>query len=389
MKKIINLSFIALSLLAAACQQDDQLAEKKEELAEKKSQMQSLKSEISELEKEIAAEDPEFARANRRAALVTTTPVMVKDFEHFVEVRGEVRSNKNVTISAETMGRINRIPVEEGQRVRQGEVLLAINANVLESNVEEIKTQLELARSVFERQKNLWEQNIGTEIQYLEAKNRKEALERQLSTLQTQLSQSVVRAPFSGTIEEVMVRQGEMASAGMPLVRLVSLQDMYIKADVSENYIGNFERGDEVEVSFPALNRTITTTLASVGQVIDPRNRTFTIEARLPAGDTELLKPNLLAVLKVKDFEKEDAIVIPTNLIQRDGQGAFVYVVSQQGEVPQARKKHIETGITYQNQTLVQNGLSGDDVLVNQGFREVVDGMNLQISTEEAGLAIK
>lgn len=388
MKKIINLSFIALSLLAIACQQDDQLAEKKQELAEKKSRMQELRNEISELEKEIAAQDPEFARANRRAALVTTLPVMVQDFEHFVEVRGEVRSNRNVTISAETMGLVNRIPVEEGQYVKQGEVLLNINANVLQSNIEEVKTRLELASSVFERQKNLWEQNIGSEIQFLEAKNRKEALERQLATMQTQLNQSVIRAPFSGTIEELMARQGEMASAGTPLLRLVSLQNMYIKADVSENYIGSFSKGDAVEVTFPALNLTITTSLASVGQVIDPRNRTFTIEARLP-DDMEQLKPNLLAVLKVKDFEKSDAIVIPTNLIQRDGQGEFVYVVSQQAEVPQARKKYIETGITYQNLTLVQAGLDGDDLLVNQGFREVVDGMNLQIRSDEAGLAIK
>lgn len=388
MKKIINLSFIALSLLAVACQEDSPLAEKKAALAEKKSEMQSLKDEISELEKEIAAQDPDFARANRRAALVTTTGVMVKDFEHFVEVRGEVRSNSNVTISAETMGLISRIPVDEGRQVQKGAVLLNINANVLQSNMEEVKTQLELASSVYERQKNLWDQNIGSEIQFLEAKNRKEALERQLATLETQLNQSVVRAPFSGTIEEIMVRQGEMASAGMPLLRLVSLQDMYIKADVSENYIGKFKRGDEVEVTFPSLNRTITTTLASVGQVIDSRNRTFTIEARLP-GETELLKPNLLAVLKVKDFEQDNAIVIPTNLIQRDGQGEFVYVVAQQGEVAQARKKHIETGVTYQNQTMVQEGLDGEDVLVDQGFREVVDGMNLQISNDEAGLAIK
>jgi membrane fusion protein (multidrug efflux system) len=388
MKKNIYLSLITLSMLAASCGQDDQLAEKKEALSEKKSQMRELKAEISELESEIAALDPEFARANRRAALVTTKPVVQQYFEHFVEVRGEVRSNKNVSISAEAMGMINRIPVEEGQQVRQGEVLLNINASVLRNNIEEVKTQLELARSVFERQKNLWDQNIGSEIQFLEAKTKKEGLERQLATLQAQLNQSVLRAPFSGTIEEIMVREGEMTSVGMPLLRLVSLQDMYIKADVSENYIGSFKKGDEVEVHFPALNRRITTTLASVGQVIDPRNRTFTIEARLP-GDTELLKPNLLAVLQVKDFEAEDAIVIPTNLIQRDGKGEFVYVVEQQAEVPQAKKKHIETGITYQNQTMVKSGLSADDTLIDQGFREVVDGMNLQISGEEAGLAIK
>ncbi len=377
-----------LSLLATACQEKNDLAEKKEALSEKKAKMQELKAEISQLEQEIAAKDTAFAKSNRRAALVTTTPVIQKDFEHFVEVRGEVESDKNVTISAETGGRITSIPVEVGRRVQAGQVLLNINADVLRNNIEEVKTQYQLASTVFERQKNLWEQNIGTEVQFLEARNRKEALERQLATLQTQLSQSVVKAPFSGTVEEIMARQGEMASPGAPLVRLVSLQDMKVKASVSEQYIGQFKQGDEVEITFPSLNKTIESTLVSVGQVINQSNRTFTIEASLP-GDNDLLKPNLLAVLKVKNFERDNAIVVPTNLIQRDGKGPYVYVVDKNKEVPQARKKHIETGVTYENQTLVESGLDANDVLIEQGFREVVDGMNLRITESEEGLAVK
>lgn len=388
MKKNIFLSLLMLSLFGAACQQQNDLAEKKETLSEKKEKMQELKEEISQLEQEIASLDTSFAKSNRRAALVTTTPVLQKDFEHFVEVRGEVESDKNVTISAETVGRVINIPVEEGAQVQKGQVLVNINADILRNNMEELRTQYELASTVFERQKNLWEQNIGTEVQFLEAKNRKEALERQLSTLQTQLSQSVVRAPFSGTVEEIMVRQGEMASGGAPLVRLVSLQDMYVKANVSEQYIGRFKKGDEVEITFPSLNRTIQSTLVSVGQVINQSNRTFTIEARLP-DDNDLLKPNLLAVVKVKDFERNDAIVIPTNLIQRDGKGPYVYVVGGNEQTPQAKKKHIETGVTYENQTLVESGLKADDVLVEQGFREVVDGMNLRITENEEGLAVQ
>ena len=388
MKRSIYLSILGLSMFAAACQGKSELEEKRRELTEKKEKMQELKAQISELETEIAALDPEFAKTNRRAALVSIQPVVKTDFKHFVEVRGEVRSDKNVTLSSEAMGMVTNIPVEEGQKVEKGQVLVTVNADVLRNNIEGVKTQLELASTVFERQKNLWDQNIGTEVQFLEAKNRKESLERQLTTLQSQLAQSVVRAPFSGTIEEIAVRQGEMASVGMPLVRLVSLQDMYIKADVSENYIGRFQKGDKVEVNFPSLNRTIETTLASVGQVINPNNRTFTIEARLPK-ESDLLRPNLLAVLKVKDFEKEDAIVVPTNLIQRDGQGEYVYVVATKGEVPQAKKKHITTGISYNNQTLVKSGLAPDDILIDQGFREVVDGMNLRIAENEEGLAIK
>ena len=381
MNKVIKLSALALSILATSCGANDDLSEKKKELSEKKKELQELKVQISELEQEIAAADPAFGKEVREAQLVTVMPVKQENFEHFVEVRGDVQSEKNVTLSAESMGTVEQVPVTQGQKVNKGQLLVSINSDILRNNISEVKTQLELAKTVYERQKNLWDQKIGTEVQYLQAKANMEAQQNRLATLQSQLAQSQVRAPFAGTIEEVRVRVGESASPGLPLVRLVSLEDMYIKADVSESFIGAFNKGDKVEIYFPSLDKTYETTITAVGQVINPSNRTFSLEARLP-NDTDLLRPNLLAVLKVKDFEQENAIVIPTHLIQRDRKGQYVYVVQEKEDVKEVVKKHIETGLSYNNETLVKSGLSASDVLVNEGFREVSEGVSVRILDE-------
>jgi membrane fusion protein (multidrug efflux system) len=370
-----------LAFFAAACNPGDELSERKAELKEKKKELQSLKAEIESLEEQIAAADPSFGKEVREAQLVTVLPVKQETFEHFVEVSGDVQSEKNVTISAESMGTIEQVPVSEGQQVNRGQLLVSVNADVLRNNISEVKTQLELATAVFERQKNLWDQKIGTEVQFLQTKTNKEALENRLSMMQSQLAQAQARAPFAGTIEEVMVRVGESASPGVPLVRLVSLQDMYIKANVSENLVGAFKKGDKVEIFFPSVDKTYESTITAVGQVINPNNRTFTLDARLP-NDTELLRPNLLAVLKVKDYEQQNAIVVPTHLIQHDRKGSYVYVVEAQDGVKQVLKKHVETGLSYNNETLVKSGLQASDVLVNEGFRQVSEGVAVKVADE-------
>ncbi|EMR02790.1 efflux RND transporter periplasmic adaptor subunit [Cesiribacter andamanensis] len=375
-----------LVLLAAACSGGTEIDAKKAELKEKKKELQDLRAQISELEKEIAEADPAFGQEVREAQLVTVLPVKQETFEHFVEVSGDVRSDKNVTISAEAMGVVERVLVTEGQQVRRGQSLMSINADVLRNNISELKSQLELATAVYERQKNLWDQKIGTEVQFLQTKANKEALENRLSMLLSQLAQANVTAPFAGTIEEVLIRAGEAASPGMPMLRLVSLQDMSIRADVSERFVGSFKQGDAVEVYFPSLDKTITSTIKAVGQVINPNNRTFTLEARLP-NDSELLRPNLLAVLRVKDFEQEGALVVPTHLIQRDRKGDFVYVVEDRDNAKQVTKKHIETGLSYQNETMIKSGLQPSDVLVNEGFRQVSEGVNVKVATETVATA--
>lgn len=365
---------MSLLLLAACGGNTDEIEAKKQQLATYKTEVNDLNQKISSLEQEIAAMDPSFAQQNRKATLVTTIPVQTKTFRHFVEVRGSVASRKNVTLSSEVPGRVQTIQVKEGQTVSKGQVLLILDAETTRNNIKELETALELATTRFERQSNLWEKNIGTEIQYLEAKNQKESLERSLATMRSQLAQSVLRAPFSGNIDRVMARVGEMAQPGVPLVRIVSLTDMYVEADLSESLLGKFHEGDSVEVRFPSLNKSIQTTISSIGQVISPNNRTFTIEVQLPEND-DLLKPNLLAVVRISDFEAKDAVVVPTNLIQTDNSGDFIYIAKQGEEVMEAEKVRVERGLTYENETMIASGLQGGEKLIKEGFREVAEGV--------------
>jgi len=372
------LSIILAGLVLASCQPSNNLEEKMAELKDKKAEMAELKESIEQLEEEIASLDPEFARANRKATLITTVPVENKRFESFIEVSGSVESRKNVLVSAETQGLIEKIYVVEGEAVRGGQTLIRLDNEILMRSYEELKTNYELAETMYERQSNLWSQKIGTEMQYLEAKNRKEALENQIKTLQSQIEKTYIKAPFSGTIDELDAKLGQFAQPSVPLIRLVSLENLYIKAEVSEAYVGAIRKGDPTTVSFPSMNQEFETTISAIGQVINRDNRTFTVEVKVPDLPVPL-KPNLVAVVKIKDFESEDAVVIPNNLIQKDSRGDYVYIATRNSDNLVARKVPIERGKTYKNETLVIEGLEGGEELINDGFRDVSDGVNVKI----------
>jgi RND family efflux transporter MFP subunit len=387
MRSTLTLSLIIISgILFSACSgNDSDLAQKKQQLKEYKQELSTLEDQIATLEEEIAEEDPSFARLSQKATLVTTIPVVSKTFEHFVEVRGSVTSRRNITISAEAPGMISSLRATEGESVMKNQILLTQNAETIRRNIQELQTSLELAETRYNRQKNLWDQNIGTELQYLEAENAVESLKSRISSLQAQLSNYIIRAPFSGTIDEVFVKEGEMAQPGLPMIRLVSLQDMYIEADVSETFLGEFEKGDSVVVSLPSIDKTLKSTISSVGKVINENNRTFKVEVRLP-NDMSLLRPNLLAVIKIKDFSKPNALVIPTNLILEDTKGDYVFITedsSQEGKI--AVKKHINRGMTYKNETVISQGLEGNEMLIDKGFREVAEGVRIDVVSEEPG----
>jgi membrane fusion protein (multidrug efflux system) len=377
MKSITSILLAILVTFFSACKKDD-LASKKKELKEKKQELQEIRSGIAELEKEIAELDPEFGKKNRKATLITTTKVEKRVFEHYVEVSGSVQSRRNVLISAENMGAIQQIPVQEGYQVAKGQLILSMDIELFERTLDRLTTDLALATTMFEKQSNLWEQNIGTEVQYLEAKNRKESLENEIANVKTQISKSQVRAPFPGTVEEVFVRVGEMAQPGTPLVRIVNHRDMYVKADLSESYIGNFKKGDMAVVFFPSIDKTIESRITSIGQVIDQQNRTFSIEVALPFTNF-IVKPNLIATVKIKDFHQKDAVVVPSKLIQKDNLGDFVFVTEQDSASAIAKKVQINRGITYQNKTMILEGLSGNETLIDEGFRDVAEGTKVQI----------
>jgi len=205
-------------------------------------------------------------------------------------------------------------------------------------------------------------------------------LEQQIANVKAQIAKSSIRAPFDGSIEQVYVNNGEMAMSGNPIAQIVNHSGLFVSADISESFVGSFDKGDTAIIDFPSLNETIKAKITAVGQVIDPQNRTFKVEIRLPDLDFKI-KPNLLAVVKITDYEKQNASIVPSNLIQQDMTGEYVFVTEENGEQDQliAKKIHIERGKTYKNETLVLSGLTGKESLINEGFKEVIDGSPVKV----------
>ncbi|MBR9773767.1 efflux RND transporter periplasmic adaptor subunit [Cyclobacterium marinum] len=372
--KFLTLS-LALGMFSCSQQEKDDLSSKKNQLEEFKSESAALKVKIEELEEEISTLDPEFRKNRRKSVLVTTVKPKVGKFEHYVEVTGSVLSKKNVNISSEVSGRVEEIVTREGMSVRKGQVIAIIDAESIERNLDEIKTQLELARTIFEKQERLWNQKIGTEIQYLEAKNRKETLEKNLASIELQKDRTTITAPFNGTVEELTVRVGELVQPGSPVVNFVGEDDLFIEGDISERFVGILNKGDSVSIHFPSIDKTIKTRVTAIGKIINPDNRTFKVEVFLPR--VENVKPNMISVLNIQDYSVDEAVVVPTYLILKDNQGSYVFVVDN----GVAHKKYVERGMTYEGHTEITKGLDGSETLIDKGFREVGDNFNVKISS--------
>lgn len=380
---VILLSAIALLVLGCSPSGDDsEVAKLKEQLTEKRDELKELESEIKGLEAAIVGLDPSFEAYERTARLITTTPATQGLFEHFVQVRGNVASRTNVTMSAESAGTVARIHVREGQYVQQGQTLVSLDANILAKSIEEIKKNLELAETLYEKQKALWEDGIGTEVQYLQSKNQFESLKARLASTQAQYALSITKAPFSGRIDQIMINPGQQIMPGTPILRLVGDRDMYLEADLSEKYIGAFEEGDSVSIYLPSLHDTTYSVVSSMGEVINPLNRTITVEIKLPK--VPGLKPNMLAVVKLKDYSHPNAVMVPNNLIQTDRDGDFIFVAVKDAEAGLvADKVRITRGRNYEGMAEVTSGLTGDEVLIDEGFREVVDGAFVKLAEQE------
>ncbi|HSI78712.1 MAG TPA: efflux RND transporter periplasmic adaptor subunit [Lunatimonas sp.] len=375
MKRYYTFLMIALAGFVISCTKEiSDLDQKKKQLQEYQNEAAELKVKMDELSTEIAQLDPEFARSERKAVLVTTTQPKTGTFTHYVEITGSVLSKKNVNISAEVAGRVQEVKAMEGMRARKGQELAVIDAESVDRNIDELKGQLELATTIFEKQQRLWDQQIGTEVQFLEAKNRKENLEKSLATLTIQKDRTVVRAPFDGTVESVMVRLGELVQAGSSMINFVGESDLYIEGDVSEKYVGVLQQGDSVQVVFPSIDKQLETKVTAVGAVINPNNRTFKVEVFLPRMD--LVKPNMISVLRINDYQNKEAVVVPSYLILQDNQGDYVFVVDNDT----AKKKYVKRGMTQRDDTEIMEGLDGSETLIDKGFREVGNNARVNIS---------
>lgn len=375
MKPILKfLPFVVIAALSVSCAQEEGVDAMKTKLADLKDQANSLNAEIKTLETEISKQDPDFAKANKKSILITTAAARKGEFTHLVEVTGSVLSKKNVNISAETAGRILEVPVLEGMRVSKGQVLARIDAESIERNIEEMQSQLDLATTIYQKQARLWDQKIGTEIQYLEAKTRKEGLEKSLAAMKTQLDKALVKAPFNGTVESVDVRIGELVQPGMPMFQFVGESDLFIQADVSESFVGVLSKGDSVEVEFPSINKSIKTRVSAVGGIINPNNRTFKVEVFLP--NLVEVKPNMISILKINDYQSKESVIVPAHLILADNKGDYVFVV----ENGTAQKKYVTRGLTFEDETEIKEGLNGTETIVDKGFREVGDNFSVTVS---------
>lgn len=358
--------------------------EKPTAYAQKKTQLDSLKKEQTALNDKIASLEQEVL-ALRPDSLIKRIAVHAGQpkqgtFKHYITIQGKIENKNSVMINPKMAGRVSKIYVKEGQKVRAGQALARVDASVMYEQLQELKTALKLADTLYKKQKKLHEQNVGTEVDYLNAKNNKEGLERQLQSLQTQINQSAITSTISGVVDEVFVKTGESTAPGAPAFRVVNHQDVVVSVPVPDRYLGDLVVGKSVEVFFPDVEDTVQGKIAFISASIDPINRTFEIEVDIPKSQkSENVRANMLAVVKINDKTYQNALYVDKNIIQQDEQGDKVFVVVEKDGMKRALAKSVELGTDYGGEVLVKKGLDAEDQLVTQGYQDLVDGDPLKI----------
>ncbi len=318
------------------------------------------------------------ANSGKRVA-VEVLEVKPENFSHYIEVNGTVQAEEEAIVSPEVGGRIKAIYIKEGQEVKKGKLLVSLNTSLIESNIREVKTSLKLATLTYQKQEQLWNEKIGTEMQYLQAKNNKETLENKLHTLQTQLEMAKIKASFDGIVDEIYVKTGEQAAPGMKILHIVNINKLKIYADVSERYLSSVHAGDIAEISFPAFpGYTMEEEIFRTGKVINEKSRTFRIELKIDNRNKKLL-PNLISKIKLNDFSANDALVIPSYLIKQDVKGSYIYITESGDGKFTVKKVYIKPGITYEGRTMINSGLSSGDKIIVSGYNLVTNGSEVTI----------
>ena len=387
MKKV-NLLILCF-LILVSCGKNDSVEDVIEtgDLSEIRAKKAELSEQQSALSSQIAALDAAIEKLDKtnKLALVDVKPVKDSLFKHYLELPGDVETDQNIIIYPEYSGILLNVNVNEGDRVQKGQILARIDAGGLTSQLAQLEAQEALAKTTFERQQRLWEQNIGSEIQYLEAKTNYEAVQNSVNQLRSQLAKTVVRAPFSGVIDEVISEEGEVVAPGQSrLFRLINLSDMYITAAVPEAYLGSIKKGTEVMVEIQATGTSFRSTVRQVGNFVNPNNRTFEIQVAVPENSEEI-KPNLIATVKLNDYTSEDAIIIPESVMQKNSEGEnVVFIVRKESDsIGVTERRILETGRTYENSVEVLSGLQQGELLVVSGARSIQEGERVMIDNKK------
>lgn len=376
-----NLIIITIALFIASCAPQGP-KDIEAEIKEYKQQVDEYNQKIGELEQQLDQEQGQVqgeAPGDSRALVVKVKEMAPQSFSSYFDATGTVEALQDAFISPEVNGQIQSILVDRGDQVKKGALLIRLKTEVTQNNIDEVKTSLELASKLYEKQKELWEKEIGSEIQFLEAKNNKESLEARLATLQSQLDMAYIRAPFSGIVDDIMVKSGELASPGMRLLRLVNLDKIRITADVSESFLGKVKEGEMATLRFASLPEVkLERPVNRTGMVIDPVTRTFSVEVLVDNRD-HMLKPNMLSSLRIQDFSTDDALLVPSIILKEDFSGAFLFRINDASEMPKAEKVYVKTGKTVQDVTRIIEGLQTGDRVITAGYNLVSDGAPVRI----------
>lgn len=379
MKKITI--FLFLTILTISCSSGDKQAQ----IAKLEAQRDALTEEIEQLKQSIFQENGEIE--NEKIKYVEIIQIEPRIFKHYIKVQGTIESNNNIFTPPQASGIVKKIYVQKGEKVLKGQLLAELDGSIYESTIMELETNMELETTIFERQERLWNKKIGSEIQYLQAKTNKESLGKRLITVNEQYKLTKIFAPISGTVDEVNIKVGEAAAAGIGAIRIVQLSDLKITAVLSENYISQVKKKDSVHVHIPVLDKSLNMTIKAVSQVIDPENRTFNIELKIPENKFSI-KPNMLAVLTINDYTNPAAITVPVNIIQRTSNKQFIFVTNEDsefsGERFEVEMRYVKTGKYYDNLVEITEGLTAGETVVFFGFQDLADGQIVMVSNNQA-----
>ena len=373
--KLMYISKITASiLLGAALLASCGTKDKNAELNDLKAKRSELDGKIAELEKELGVTNAPKTRK------VMTTDVATAPFKHCVEIQGTVDAENIIVVAPQIPGLVTKIYVQEGDAVQVGQLLAETDNSAYAAQIAAIQPQLELAQDVFQRQQRLWDQKIGSEVQYLQSKTQVDALTKQILAIQAQIELTKVKAPINGVVDHVGARVGQFATAQNPdpCFRIVNLNSLKVKSEVAESYANKVKKGNKVVLFFPDVNIEVDGSISFTAKFISPMTRTFTAEAVL-TGSNELLRPNMVSIMKIVDYENAAAILAPLNIIQNENNLQYVYVAVNENGVLTARRRAVTIGQVYAGNAEVTGGLSVGDKLITTGYAELTEGMAIEL----------
>lgn len=348
----------------------------------KEDQLKNLKVQLGEIQSKIAALEEEIGtKKDEKTTPVELLSVQSSEFNRYVSIQSIVESDRNSDLSPQMGGIVTQVLVQEGDFVKEGQTIIKLDDSIQQKRLSEAKNRLEFIKTLFERQKRVWEQKAGSEIEYLKAKNDLESMEKSIQIIEQEIDMLKIKAPFSGIIDVVNTKIGQVLSPGMPAVRLTSNSGLKVKAELSESYIVNFKRGDLAEVSFPDLNiEPVKLPISSVSRSVDKKNRTINAYVNIPSNLD--VQPNMICVTKLRDYHLDSAIVVPVNLVQKDLNGEYIYVAENKDGKQIASKRPIISGESYKDMVVIKNGLNPGDKVITVGSLNIKEGDVLEISQE-------